>query len=75
MKTIWEQFANGAAKVLTESKFLIVEASYAARFKDGYTLSDLTRELAAKGFFLLDLLEVGGLEPKFLDAVFVPFPR
>lgn len=64
------QVIEGAPAFLRKTQFVIAEVSLGQRFKEGYTFHDFAEIMNANGFYLWDILHIGG--KKFVDAVFRP---
>lgn len=64
-----DEVIKGAPRLLRDTQFVIAELSVAERFRRGYAFSDFTERMDAAGFYLWDILNVGGR--RFVDAAFV----
>lgn len=62
------QAIQGAPAFLRKTQFVIAEVSVGKRFKESYLFSEFTELMSRNGFFLWDILQMGG--NKFVDAVF-----
>ena len=62
------QVIEGASDFLRKTEFVIAEVSIARRFHGSYRFSDFTELMDENGFFLWDILKLGG--KRFVDAVF-----
>ncbi len=62
------QAIQGATAFLRKTQFVIAEVSVRKRFKESYSFSEFTALMNRNGFFLWDILQIGG--DKFVDAVF-----
>jgi FkbM family methyltransferase len=61
---------RGAPKFLRKTQFVIAEVSVAERFVGGYSFAEFTGAMTRNGFFLWDIVNVGG--GRIVDAVFLP---
>jgi len=61
---------QGAPKFLRKTQFVIAEVSVAKRFVGGYSFPEFTEAMTRNGFFLWDIMNVGG--KRYVDAVFRP---
>lgn len=63
-----DQVIKGAPRLLRDTEFVVAELSVAERFRDSYAFSDFTEMMDAAGFYLWDILNVGG--KRFVDVAF-----
>jgi FkbM family methyltransferase len=65
------EILRGADETLRHTEFIIAEVSVKKRFIGGYRFSDAIGFLAARGFELIDILNLHGGMPWFYDCLFV----
>jgi FkbM family methyltransferase len=65
------EILRGAERALQKTEFIITEASIKKRFVGGYRFSELIGFLAARGFELIDILNLHGGTPRYYDCVFL----
>ena len=65
------EILRGAEHALRKTEFIIAEISIKKRFVNGYRFSEAIALLSARGFELIDILNLHAGAPRFYDCVFV----
>jgi FkbM family methyltransferase len=69
-----DQVLEGAARLLTETQFVVAEVNVKPLYEGGYSFAELIAQLDRHGFRLCDVMAApklpGAHEPDYIDAVF-----